>query len=273
MKHTRVKAFACRVWAAMAIVLIAGSTALAQPAIHNATVYLRNGSQASGKVRWLGASKVYEVAVPSKGTRQYSLNDVAEIRLAKPPELLAQASAAVQRGQHAQAIPVLKKIKDAYKMFGPDLEATRWLAVAHLKLNQIDEAVKMCEEVVRENPQAQMSGGFASVYWDALVKKKDFGKLRRILGDAVETGGREVAAIAQVRRGDMDKEKGELKKALLDGYLRTILMFQDVKSIQPEALYKAVKCHEALNEHSHAEKWRKQLMSAYPKSEYAAMLK
>jgi len=238
---------------------------------HKAMIITKTG-RVTGMVRWMGATKAYEVR-SGNATRQVSLRDVVKVTLAKQPKQLRQAALAVQRGQYAKAIPVLKKIKDSYQMFGPDLEATRWLAEAYLKLNQTDNAIKMCEEVFRENPSAMTSGDLAGVYWEALVKKGEFTKLRRILTEAVETGSREVAAVAQIRRGDIDKEKGNLKKALLDGYLRTIILFQDVKTVQPEALYKAIKAHETLNEHSYAEKWRKRLLAGYPNSAYAKKLK
>ncbi|MBC8453697.1 tetratricopeptide repeat protein [PVC group bacterium] len=240
---------------------------------HKAMIIKKGGrGKVTGMVRWLGATRAYEVQA-GRARQQVAYREVEKIVLAKPPPQLAQAARGVQRKQYASAIPVLKKIRESYEMLGPDLEATRWLADAYLGLNQVDNAVKMCEEVFRENPGAMTSGDLAGIYWQALIKKGEFTKLRRILSDAVETGSREVAAVAQIRRGDIDKEKGNLKKALQDGYLRTIILFQDIKSVQPEALFKAIECHETLNEFQHAEKWRKRLLAGYPNSGYAKKLK
>ena len=75
-----------------------------------------------------------------------------------------------------------------------------------------------------------------------------------------------------MKRGDVLLAQGDAKSALRDGYLRTILMFQDVKDIQPEALYKAMKAHQSIGEHPYAEKWRKRLLAGYPTSEYAKQL-
>ena len=241
---------------------------------HNATIIKNDGGQASGKVRYLSSSKIFELQMQGgRATTTIPASDVARVVLQAPPAELATAVEAVKRGQYAAAIAPLKTIKDDYAMFGPDAVAAQYLAVAYLGLGKSADAARMCDEVLRDNPHAAASGEFAGIYWDALLKEKQFAKLSRILGDAIQTGSREVAAVALVKRGDIDMEKGDGKKALLDGYLRTVLLFQDIKEIQPEALYKAIKAHEALNEHHYAEKWRKRLLSGYAMSEYAKKLK
>jgi tetratricopeptide (TPR) repeat protein len=254
-------------------VLVGVSTAWAGGP-HNATLIKHDGGRASGEVRYLSSSRTYELKMQGgRATTTVPAADVARVVLQARPPGLSQAIDAVKRGQYAAAIAPLKQIKDDYAMFGPDVEAAQYLAIAYLGLGKSADAVRMCDEVLRENPEAASSGQFAGIYWDALLKEKQFAKLSRILGDAIKTGSRQVAAVALVKRGDIDMEQGEGKKALLDGYLRTILLFQDVKEIQPEALYKAIKAHEALNEHQYAEKWRKRLLSGYASSDYAKKLK
>lgn len=241
---------------------------------HMATLIKKDGGRASGKVRYVGSSKTFEMQMQGgRATTTVPAADVARVVLQTPPADLAAAITAVKRGQFQQAVAPLKKIKDDYAMFGPDVQAAQFLAQAYLGLGKSADAVRMCDEVLRTNRDAATSGEFAGIYWDALLKEKQFAKLSRILGDAIQMGDREVAAVALVKRGDIDMEKGEGKKALLDGYLRTILLFQDVKVIQPEALYKAMKAHQALNEHNYAEKWRKRLLSGYASSDYAKKLK
>jgi tetratricopeptide (TPR) repeat protein len=229
------------------------------------------GGKAYGNVRYLAASKEFKIQT-KKVTLRIRVSDVARVILKKQPAQLAGAVDAVKRGQFASAIGPLKQIRESYQMFGPDLVAARYLAIAYLGMGKTAEAVRMCEDVLRSNPRAADSGEFAGIYWDALLKEKMHGKLLRILNDSVQRGSREVAAVALVKRGDIYMEKRQTKKALLDGYLRTVLMFRDIKSIQPEALSKAIKAHEVLNEHHHAEKWRKLLLSGYPSSEYAKKL-
>ncbi len=240
---------------------------------HLATVIKHDGVQVSGNVRYLASSREFEMQIGSGARTSIPAREVARVVLKTQPAELAKAIAAVKRGQFAASIAPLKKIKDDYAMFGPDLEAAQYLARAYLGMNKAADAVRMCDEVLRSNPDAASSGEFAGVYWDALLKAKQTAKLSRILSDAIQTGSREVAAVALVKRGDIDMEEGDGKKALLDGYLRTILLFQDIKEIQPEALYKAIKAHESVNEHQYAEKWRKRLLTGFPASDYAKKLK
>jgi TolA-binding protein len=91
--------------------------------------------------------------------------------------------------------------------------------------------------------------------------------------EAVKRGTRQMAAIAQMRRGDIQRKRGELKEALIAGYLRTAYFFRDVKEVQGEALYKSVKCLEELGQHGHADKMRKRLLQDYPRDPYAEKLR
>ncbi len=239
---------------------------------HDATLIKKNGGKASGKIRYLAASKAYEM---KKGnvTVKVPASDVAKVVLKTQPAQLASAVAAVKAGRFTAAVAPLSKIQKDYEMFGPDLVAAQYLAIAYLGLNRTAEAVRMCEAILRNNPGASRNGEFAGVYWDALLKEKKFSTLNRILDDAIQTGSREVAAVALIKRGDIKMAKREPREALLDGYLRVTLMYQDIKMAQPEALYKAMKAHEALNEHHFVEKWRKRLMTGYATSDYATKLR
>ena len=72
-----------------------------------------------------------------------------------------------------------------------------------------------------------------------------------------------------IHGGGNSTVKGDLQTALIDGYLRTIVLFEQVKDVQPEALYKAVKCFEDLGQAAHADKMRKKLLAEYPQTAYA----
>ena len=112
------------------------------------------------------------------------------------------------------------------------------------------------------------------MYWEALVQTEQFTRLEKALTEVIEKSqDRELVAIAQIKRGDMEKKKGDPKKALVDGYLRTVVFFQAVKEVQPEALYKAMKCFEELGQQSYAEKMRNRLLAEYPESSYSQMVK
>ncbi len=235
---------------------------------HLATLIKRDGGKISGSVRYMASSKSYEIR-KDKVASQIPVRNVVKVILKDQPAQLKPAIIAVQRGQYASAIAPLKKIKTDYEMFGPDVIAAQYLAKAYVNLNKPADAVRMCKEVLSSNPQAIDDPKFAGVYWDALLKDNKLAMLRRVLDEVIQKGSHEIVAVALVKRGDVYMAKGETKNALRDGYLRTILMFQDVKHIQPEALYKAIKAHQAIGQHPYAEKWRKRLLAGYPTSEYA----
>ena len=249
------------------------ASAFAQSMVVNGTIIKKDGREMFGQISWRQTSKEYVLTNPkTKNSVRISPKDVARVKVATPRGLDA-AILMVRKGQYAQAIPELEKIRKAYTMLEWDVEAARWLASCYMGIKNPSKAVDMCEQVMRVNPQAVMSGDLARVYWEALKETGQHDKLKTILGRSAEEGSREVAAVAQIMRGDIDEANGKLREALVDGYLRTIVMFQQVKEVQPEALFKAIKCHEKLGEHSHAEKWRKKLLSQYPESSYAQQLK
>jgi tetratricopeptide (TPR) repeat protein len=256
--------------AASAVAFMIAASACLAGLSHQATlIKANNRGKASGLIRYLASSKAYELKIRGGVTIRIPAKEVERVILDQQPAQLASAVAAVKAGRFSAAMAPLTKIKADYEMFGPDLKAAQYLAVAYLGLNKPADAVRMCEDLLRRNPRAGDSAAFTGVYWDALLKEKKYSTLTRILDDAVQTGSRQVAAVALVKRGDILMEKRETKKALLDGYLRVVLMYQDTKSIQPEALYKAMEAHKVLKEHHFVEKWRKRLLAGYPASDYA----
>lgn len=266
MKYTRAIDPLYRWSACLTALLMLGLTV--QAAGVPGIITKRDKTQLKGIIRWQPASKVYVVKKARSNVElKVSLRDVVRVSVRKPSKIDA-AVKMVKRKQYAAAIPALEQIMKDYAMLEWDVSAARWLAECYLKTKRAKDAVKMCEKVIKKNPNAASSGDLASVYWDALIETEQFLKLRKALDIAVQKGNRQVAAVAQVKRGDIDMKKGEFKNALIGGYLRTIVFFGQLKFIQPEALYKAAKCFEKLGQHSHAEKMKKKLMTEYPRDPY-----
>ena len=268
--HSRssLKTAACLV---IFVVLSAGSSFAAIRGILIKTSGVRVPERGSAAIRYLPSQKQYLINVGGVGLK-IPRSQVREVRTAKPKQFDA-AARAVMSGSPASAIPVLERIMTAYRMLQWDLPAAEYLVRAYLKMNQPKKAIENAEKVFRVNPSAMYSGDLAKLYWKALNDVGRRGKLRRILVEAVERGSRDVAATAQIMRGDIDFKRGNYRDALVDGYLRTVVLFRDIKKIQPEALYKAMTAHEKLGEHSHAEKWRKKLLSEFPDSSYSRRLR
>ncbi|MDI6773992.1 MAG: tetratricopeptide repeat protein [Verrucomicrobiota bacterium] len=222
-------------------------------------------------IRWLPSQKKYLIGMPGGVTIQIALDQVKGLDVPKPANL----DAAVQYSQRtpSSAIPTLEGIVKEYTMLKWDVSAARWLAEAYLKMKKPKEAVEYLDMVADSNPDAIRSGEICRTYWQALRQAGLIVRLKKTLLDAIESGPRDTVAMAQIARGDIEMDAGNTKDALVDGYLRTIMLFQDVKHAQPEALAKAMKAHEKLGEHSHAEKWKRKLLNDYPESSYSRNLK
>jgi tetratricopeptide (TPR) repeat protein len=230
-----------------------------------------DNTKIQGMLRWLPASKEY-VVTQGPASLRVAASQVQSVQVARPPEL-DSAAQLVRSGQHAAAIPVLEKVLRDYSMLEHDVTAAALLAESYLKMKQPEKAVEMCDIVIRVNPTAGVSGGLVEVYWEALLQAGRDATLRAQLGKAVESGSRAVAARAQIKRGDIDMKNGKFQDALVDGYLRTALLFGDVKQTVPEALYKSLQCFEQLEQHSHAEQMRKRLLAEFPDDPYTQRLK
>lgn len=263
MKTTRVQIGLATLLAAF---LMAGTTEAAVKAV---ITKAGTGQKLVGLVKWQATIKQYVIQPEgSPVTFKIAASDVADIQVARPAEL-DQAIKLVEAGRYAAALPTLEQILQDYTMLQYDVVAAQYLAQVYLKTKEARKAVAMCDRVIASNPKAVEEPGFAGIYWEALVDTEQFAKLEEALGQAIKGESRELAAIAQIRRGDIARQKGNLEDALIDGYLRTVVFFSAIKSVQPEALYKAAKCFEEKGQHAYAEKMRKELLSSYPKSEYA----
>jgi tetratricopeptide (TPR) repeat protein len=256
----------------LVVAAILVNTAVAQPRQHQATLVLTNGQTEQGLVRYLQASRVFEIQI-GQATRERRLDEVAQVVLAQQPADLQTALSQVRRGQNQEAIPVLTRITEEFAMFGPDVEAGAALLRAHLRSGRAGEAIRVGESLMRRNPRMERQAGFASVFWEALIAEKRLDALRTSLQEAIQSGSRDLAAVALLRRGDLEMLDRRPREALVDGYLRVVLLFRDIAPVQPEALFKAIKAHEELNEVQFAEKWRQRLLANFATSEFAQQLR
>lgn len=235
----------------------------------------KDGTQIQGNIRWMAQGRKYVVSQQRKDGQSIStdvmLSEVARVETPKPEKFDA-AARAVQAGKASAAIPVLEQIVAQYAMLGWDEPATRYLAQAKLAAGDAAGAIKLCEGIIASKPDAAFLGEMAPVYWQALLKTDKTAKLGDLISKAIANGDRQASAAALIMRGDILMEKKEPLNALKDGYLRTVVLYENVRSVQPEALYKAAKAFEALSQNGNAEKLRTVLRTKYAQSEYAKML-
>jgi tetratricopeptide (TPR) repeat protein len=237
------------------------------------TIVKLDGSVYTGTMKYLPVSKKYVVTLEGSAvTWEIPAIDVRSVDIPEPPDLRA-AVQKINAGQFAAAIPALEQVKSDYAKMQWDTVAAGYLGEVYRKTGKSREALRMYEQVLEANPDAAQSAEFAPKYWDLLLEIGEAARLRAALSRAVESGSRPLAAFAQIKRGDIDRKNGKLQDALIDGYLRTALLFGDVKEAKPEALYWTVKCFQELQRHTDADKWRRRLLAEFPESEYNEKLR
>ena len=217
----------------------------------------------SGDVKWHARDKKY-VIEKGKITKEFKLADVTSLDIPKPAGY-DKAVQAVENGQGASAVATLTKIVADYRMLQWDKPAGRYLALAHLAAGNAQKAYDVCSPIVAEDKSAGYSGDLAAAYWQALLKLGKRDELEKMLKKAATSGDRQASAAALVMRGDIivaasHDAPEELKKALRDGFMRVVLMYQDADCVRErrEALQKAAACFDKMGQAARAENLRAQ---------------
>lgn len=229
----------------------------------------------AGKIRWLPAKKLYVITQTRQGGQSFDIElspDLVEKVAVAEPAKLKPAISAVKSGNAASAVPVLQEIVKTYAMLHWDEPAARYLAEAQLASGDAVGAIATCETLAKAKPELAYIGEVAPTYWQALLKTNKMAKLEDLISKAIATGDRYASACALIMRGDMLLEQKKGLDALKDGYLRVVILYEGVKEVQPEALFKAARAFDSLNQSSNAEKMRSKLRTKYPTSEYARKL-
>lgn len=223
-----------------------------------------------GDIKWQARGKQYSITIikdkrPIEMERKF--DDVTSLDIPKP-QGYDKAVQAVENGQGASAVGVLTKIVTDYRMLQWDKPAGRYLALAHLAAGNAQKAYEVCVPIVSEDKTAAWSGDLAAAYWQALLKLGKKEQLEGLLKKAASSGTRQASAAALVMRGDIIVQNSndapeELKRALRDGFMRVVLMYQDAECARErkEALIKAASCFDKIGQAARAEKLRAQARS------------
>lgn len=240
------------------------------------TITTEGGESLKGVIRWSTRDRAYAV---EKGNTEIQVKpaDVAELEIDKPAGYDA-AVGKIQKGQAAAAIPELQKIVKEYQRLQWDKIAGRYLAEAYVAAGKPDEGLKACEAIIRDDASAAFKGALAPAYWGALLALGRQAKLESALEKAAKSGDRFSMGAALTMRGDMALKAGKesndaAKKALIDGYLRVVLTYNEpevAEQLLPEALYKAAHCFEKLGQSGRADTMRMQLKRDFASSPWAS---
>jgi len=218
-------------------------------------------------VRFKKTTNEYIITMAAGGTElPLPKSRVKAVEVSKPAKY-DQAASAVKGGAMAQAIPVLEELALDYFMLSPwDAQILDLLGYAYSRTPDPAKATATYKKMLTTAAPASISLDMQRRAWAALTATRD-SSLASELDRTIAQGSRENAAAAHIARGDMARAEGNRADALLD-YLRVVILYEQVKTMQPEALYKAAVCLEELKD-PRAEDWRKKLMNEYGSSEWA----
>jgi TolA-binding protein len=204
------------------------------------------------------------------GTQSFFPGQYTKAVADKPPEI-DQAARLVESKQYDEAIKQLEDVAVKYKFLEWDSQALALLPAVYAKKGDAAGAIGAYEKLFSASPKTKDEPEVQWDYRQALLDGKQYDKLEPVLTDVIANGSRSDAAHAQIMRGDIKSAQGQMEGAVLD-YLRTVVLFANEKSSQPEAMFKAAEALKALRD-PRAGEFYKKLVEEYPGSPYAEKAK
>lgn len=229
-----------------------------------------DGTEIQGlRIKWFSSRQEYQVEGGDGAIISIPADEVESLQIAKPAEF-DKASQACAAKQYEVAIPILEDLITRYKRLQWDGVSSELLAKAYLGKGDFKKAAQVMSGIMEGTAKNLVTDEQYGVYWTALAGAQMNGILKQSLSEAILGDSRPLAALALVKRGDMNKADAKRDDAALD-YLRSILLFSDVQAAQPEALFKAAQLFDEMRD-PRAEDLRKRLRANYPDSPYARKL-
>ena len=225
----------------------------------------------TGEIKWHARNKQYVMSIKNKsGTAidmEFKLADVVKLDIVKPAEF-DKAVKLYEDGKYPAAIELFSKVVAEYRMLQWDKPAGRYLALSYIKSGKPQNACDECEKIISQDRSAAYSGDLAFAYWQSLLALGKNDQLEANLKKASASGDRQSSAAALVMRGDMivqkaNKAPDELRRALRDGYLRVVLMYNDPACAREraDAIMKAAACFDDLGQASRAQNLKSMLQN------------
>jgi tetratricopeptide (TPR) repeat protein len=228
---------------------------------------MKNGQAMEAKsIRYKPSTFEYIVVTAEGTTVPIPAKNVDHAVVPRPPALDA-AIASLSAGKYDAAIAPLETVISDNAGLEWDNMARDVLGQAYMGKKDFKKAVSLYKEILEAVPAERLAPGVRRHYWEALNGAESYVLLKKDLDEAIGKGPRDMAAVAQLLRGDMYLAQGQKNEALLD-YLRTVILYEKETAIQPEALYKAAGLLENLRDPRAAD-MRKKLAAEYPNSPYA----
>jgi len=247
-------------------ILVAGAL-LAGTALAAPYVELPDGRKVPGqRIRALPDGTVN--LMTSAGVVPYAPGTYRRAVADRPAEMDA-ALAAVKAQKYDEAIKLFDKIVRDFRFLNWDVEAQKELAKAYLAKKDGEHAVEAFKKLFQMSPEEKANVDTQWLSRRAMLAAKQYATLAKELDAVVAAGARTDAAKAQNMRGDIQLAQNNLEAALLD-YLRTATLFADVADaqVQGEACFKAAQVLEQLRD-NRAKAMYQKVATEYRASPYA----
>lgn len=232
------------------------------------TVYLANKQTLAAKsIIWRESTSEYRIETTDNLIMTFGKDKIARLDIAKPPDI-DKAQQMIASGQIDPAIPILNNLIETYRMRVWDNKAREMLAKIYIQKKEPKKAISLLEDYFRLAGAGEGQAALRRVYWEALILAERFSTLKKELEDIIATGPRDAVALAQIVRGDMYRSQDKKEEAFKD-YMRTGLLFKDIKASAAEALFKAAEMLDLMRD-PRATMLRKELVQDYPDSKFAA---
>jgi hypothetical protein len=218
------------------------------------TVLKRKGSKAMyvDSALFLQSTEQYQI---TKGKAMYTIPaDSVEYIVPPKPKGFDQC----------QDITLLEQIMNKYRGLWWDVQAFRRLMSLYINKGEAKKAVALFEKMKPEADD-QLPIDAQRNYWKALRLCRRWTTLEAELKRATEKGTDALAACAYIARGNMIMTRGTRQDALIYGYLKTVILYPQVKMCRKEALEKTADVLEQLSD-PRARLFRKAIEKEFPDS-------
>lgn len=200
------------------------------------------------------------------GTRTFLPGQYLKAVADKPAEI-DQAARLVEAKRYDDAIKMLEDVVTKFRFLDWDNQARIMIAVVYGRKGEHAAAVSTYDKLFAASPKSREEADVIWAYRQALLDAKQYDKLEQQLKEVIASGSRPDAARAQVMRGDIQMSRNQVELAALD-YLRTVVLFKNEKTVQPEALLKAADALEKLRD-ARAKDMYRRVVEDYPSSPQA----
>jgi tetratricopeptide (TPR) repeat protein len=195
------------------------------------------------------------ILTTAQGQFTYQKGHYAKAVADKPADY-DRARQLMSQKNYDEALKVLDPIIQNFRFLEWDNNARVLRAQILTAKGDVAGAVDTYDQLFRATPEFRKNTDVLWAYYTVLVGAKQYDKLLPQLDELISKGSRADAAKAQVVRGDIKMSQANIEGAVLD-YLRSAILFESEKAVQPEALFKAAEGLEKMRDPRAKDLYRK----------------